>query len=102
MAQNRPGRQRLESGVRMPSRAMTAIGATLPLACVSAKDRNPPGEAIRGPSRLSGALDPSQRLKPTRSGRSCQPPISGADAPMAADRGIDPFEPPETRSASRD
>ena len=25
MAQNRPGRQRLESGVRMPSRAMTAI-----------------------------------------------------------------------------
>jgi hypothetical protein len=35
-----------------------AIGATLSLEEVPAKVRNPPGEAIRGPSRSSTALDP--------------------------------------------
>jgi hypothetical protein len=37
---------------------MAGIGATLSLARVPAKVGCPPGEAIRGPSRLSGALDP--------------------------------------------
>jgi hypothetical protein len=34
------------------------VGATLPLAGVSSNDLNPPGEAIRGPSRSSTVLDP--------------------------------------------
>src|SRR6476646_131239 len=35
----------------------SANGATLPLAGVSSNDPNPPGEAIRGPSRSSTVLD---------------------------------------------
>jgi hypothetical protein len=42
------------------------IGAPLPLARLSAKGGLPPGEAIRGLSSSSTALDPSQRLKPGR------------------------------------
>ncbi len=41
------------------------FGAALPLARPSAKGRCPPGEAIRGPSRLLTALEQSQRLKST-------------------------------------
>jgi hypothetical protein len=37
---------------------MTGFGATSPLAAVAVKDRNPPGEAIRGSSSSSNALDP--------------------------------------------
>jgi hypothetical protein len=37
-----------------------ALGATLPLARVSTKDRNPPGETIRGRSRPSTALTVSK------------------------------------------
>jgi hypothetical protein len=39
---------------------VSAIGATSLLAAFAVKDRNPPGEAVCGPSRSSIALDPER------------------------------------------
>jgi hypothetical protein len=60
---------------------MTAAGATQPFVTGLAKVGNPPRAAIRGSSKPSAALDPSQRLKPTRSGysRTCLERIESTD-----------------------
>ena len=53
------------------------------------KGRNPPRAAIRGSSKPSTALDPSQRLKPTLNGRSLRHTAATAHAPKRTLPGLD-------------